>query len=283
LGNPLGRFREIAPGCAIGGPLPAGWQLLLDLDLLVLCGLTGVGKTTTMAMLRPMLDRVVDLPERRQLVDQVVADLYRANTAALDRIERFALTARFRADHPGGVAEILSQLAVPQDLRAAPLMFDGLRGADEIRHAATALPQARFVALLATDFMRLNRLLRRAEAFDRVAASAEGGMRRPLPPSLDALFTRPEIEELEERVASGTLSETELAAKLAIVREERLNYDPDRMMAAFIEIDPAQNSIAAASEASPITAIANGVPWVAVSSAPTTSGPEMWPVRSSRR
>ena len=29
--------------------------------------------------------------------------------------------------------------------------------------------------------------------------------------------------------------------------------------------------------------IVKGVPWVAVSSAPTTSGPEMWPVRSSRR
>jgi len=240
LGNPLGRFREIAPGCAIGGPLPAGWQPLPDLDLLVLCGLTGVGKTTTIALLRPLLDRVVDLPERRLLVDQVVADLYRADPATLDRIERFALTARFRADHPGGVAEILSQLAVPQDLAAAPLMFDGLRGADEIRHAATALPHARFVALLATDFMRLNRLLRRAEAFDRVVASAEGGTRCPLPPGLDAQFTPPEIEEMEGRVASGTLNEAELAAKLAIVREERLNYDPDRMMAVLAEIDPAR-------------------------------------------
>jgi hypothetical protein len=231
LGNPLGRFREIAPGCAIGGPLPAGWHPLPDLDLLVLCGLTGVGKTTALAMLRPLLDRVVDLPERRRLVDQVVADLYGANPAALDRIERFALTARFRADHPGGVAEILAQLAVPQG--STTLMFDGLRGADEIRHAATALPHARFVALLATDFVRLNRLLRRAEAFDRIAVRAEA-----LPPGLDALFARPEIDELERRVASGTLSEAELAAKLAIVREERLNYDPAGMMTAFADIDP---------------------------------------------
>jgi hypothetical protein len=240
LGNPLGRFREIAPGCAIGGPLPAGWQPLPDLDLLVLCGLTGVGKTTTMALLRPLLDRVVDLPERRLLVDQVVADLYRANPAALDRIERFALTARFRADHPGGVAELLPHLAIRQDLVAAPLTFDGLRGADEIRYAASALPQARFVALLATDFMRLNRLLRRSDTFDRVVTSADGSARRSLPPGLDALFTRPEIEEMEGRVASGALSEAELAAKLAIVREERLNYDPDRMMAALAEIDPAR-------------------------------------------
>ena len=238
MGNPLGRFREITPGCAIGGPLPAGWQPLPDLDLLVLCGLTGVGKTTTMALLRPLLGRVVDLPERRLLVDQVVAGLYRANPTTLDRIERFALTARFRVDHPGGVAEILSQLAVPQDLPAAPLMFDGLRGADEIRYAARALPHARFVALLATDFMRLNRLLRRADAFDRVSVSADGGARRPLPPGFDALLTRSEVEELQGRVAAGTLSEAELAAKLAIVGEERRNYDPDRMMDAFAEIDP---------------------------------------------
>ena len=180
MGNPLGRFREIAPGCAIGGPLPAGWQPLPDLDPLVLCGLTGVGKTTTMATLRPLLDRVLDLPERRLLVDQVVADLYQADPAALDRIERFALTARFRADHPGGVAEILSQIAVRRDLAASPLMFDGLRGADEIRYAAKALPRARFAALLATDFMRLNRLLRRADAFDRVATAADGGARHAL-------------------------------------------------------------------------------------------------------
>jgi hypothetical protein len=240
LGSPRGRFREIVPGCAIGGPLPAGWHPLPVLDLLVLCGLTGVGKTTTMASLRPLLDGVVDLPERRLLVDQVVADLYRADPAALDRIERFALTARFRAEHPGGVAEILSQLAVRQDLAAAPLMFDGLRGAAEVRHAATALPRGRFVALLATDFMRLNRLLRRADAFDRIAISTDGGARRSLPPGLDALFSRSEIEDLEGRVAAGTLSDAELAATFAIVGEERRNYDPDRMMDAFAEIDPAR-------------------------------------------
>jgi hypothetical protein len=235
---PLGRFREVAPGWAIGGPLPAGWRLVYDLDLLVLCGLTGVGKTSTLAALRLMVAKVADLPERRVLVDEVIARLYQADPAATGRIERFALTCRFRAEHPGGVAAILSHMAVRDDAAASPLIFDGLRGEEEIRHAARALPRARFAALLATDFVRLLRLLHRADAFDRVGVFADGGAERRLAPGLDELFTPAEVDDLGGRVKAGTLTTAELAAKLAIVREERLHYDPDRMMGALAEIDP---------------------------------------------
>ena len=206
----------------------------------MLCGLTGVGKSSTLAALQPMIGGFADLPERRVLFDEVVARRYRADPKAIDRIERFTLTGRFRAEHPGGMAEILSHLAVRHDLAGTPLIFDGLRGEEEIRHAAPALPRARFAALLAPDFVRLLRLLRRADAFDQVAASPDGATARRLPPDLDQLFAAAEIAELDRRVAAGALTTAELAAKLAIVREERLHYDPDRMMDALGAVDPAR-------------------------------------------
>jgi hypothetical protein len=237
---PLGRFREIAPGYAVGKPLPAGWRSVHDLDLLVLCGLTGVGKTSTLAALRPLIGVLAELPERRVLVDEVVARHYGADPAAIDRLERFALTGRFRADHPGGVAAILSQMAVRHDPAGSSLIFDGLRGEAEIGHAARALPRARFAALLAPDSVRLLRLLRRADAFDRAATSAADAEGRRLPAGLVELFGPAEMAALDRRVATGTLTTAELAAKLAIVREERLHYDPDRMLQAFADVDPAR-------------------------------------------
>jgi hypothetical protein len=201
----------------------------------VLCGLTGVGKTSALAALRPMIGGFVDLPERRALFDDVIARRYRSGPAPVDRIERFALASRFRTEHPGGMAVVLSHLAVRPEPVAAPLVFDGLRGEDEIRHAATALPRACFAALLAPDFVRLLRLLRRADAFDQVGVSSSD---RCLPPGLGELFDPSEVAELDRRVAAGTLTTAELATRLAIVREERLHYDPDRMVAALAGIEP---------------------------------------------
>jgi hypothetical protein len=236
----LGGFREIAAGCAIGDPLPPGWRRLRDCDLLIVCGVTGVGKTSALAALGRMVDGLASLPERRTLFDAVVARHYGADPAALDRIGRFALTDRFRQDHHGGMAAILEQLAVRQEHAAAPLLFDGLRGEDEIRHADRALPLASFAALLAPDFVRLRRLLGRGDAFDRVASPPAVAPQSPLPGGLDAMFTPVEIAALAEQVAAGSLPAAELAAKLAIVREERLHYDPDRMLAALGRLDPAR-------------------------------------------
>src|SRR5262249_33557932 len=133
------------------------------------------------------------------------------------------------------MAAVLSHLAVRPQPAAAPLIFDGLRGEEEVQHAAAALPRARFVALLAPDFVRLLRLLRRADAFDQV------GVPRPdscLPPGLDELFVPSEVAELGRRMAAGTLTGSELATKLAIVGEERLHYDPDRMAVALAGLEP---------------------------------------------
>ncbi len=115
------------------------------------------------------------------------------------------------------MAEILAQShAVP----AWPLLFDGLRGADEVRFALEHLPNSRFVVLEARDLTRLSRLLQRGDAFDRVR------------------LEQTDLATLRE-LAQGVLSEAELqealgwnvpiqelTAKLKIVAEERKNYDP---------------------------------------------------------
>lgn len=67
-----------------------------EAPLLVLVGLTGVGKSTLVEALG--LPR---LPDRRELVDRYVLPRYGA-TPPLPREERFRLTRRFREEFPGG-------------------------------------------------------------------------------------------------------------------------------------------------------------------------------------
>lgn len=72
-----------------------------EVSLLVLVGLTGVGKSTLVEALG--LPR---LPDRRELVDRYVLPRYGAEPP-IPREERFRLTRRFREEFPGGVAEVL--------------------------------------------------------------------------------------------------------------------------------------------------------------------------------
>ncbi len=190
-------------------PLP-GLLPAPQTPLLVLVGLTGVGKSTLVEALG--LPR---LPDRRELVDLYVLPRYGAKPP-IPREERFRLTRRFREEFPGGVAEVLARGFV----EAHPLLlFDGLRGEAEVAYALAHLPKALFVVLHARDLTRLKRLIRRQDAFDRVAL-------------------RPEEMVEMEALAEGVLSPEELAevlalapaeevlAKLKIVAEEKRNYDP---------------------------------------------------------
>ena len=186
---------------------------LTELPLLIVVGLTGVGKTSfTRALGWPAL------PNRRALVDRFVLPRLGADPARLDRADRFALTARWRAGHPGGLAEALAAAyAAP----TWPLVFDGLRGEAEVRFAHERFPRARFAVLEAPVAVRLERLLGRREGFDRIAVRPEevarfrelaGGVLEP--GALDRLLGRGYPLE-------------QLVAKLKIVAEEQKNYHPE--------------------------------------------------------
>ncbi|MCB9139206.1 MAG: ATPase [Caldilineaceae bacterium] len=215
--------------------LPA--QPLTAQPLLIFVGVTGVGKSTTIDELRAREPTLRLLPNRRALTDQlIISTLQEADgspvTPVTDRSERFAYTRRYREQYPGGMAYALSRLTVDEDAPGL-LVFDGLRGANEVRHAANLLPRACFVMLDAPDWVRVMRLMGRGDAFDQIASPRSGTAFRP--EETHDLFTPEEAYRVEQMVADDPQAQTNLPAKLEIVRAERRNYDPGATRCALNE------------------------------------------------
>ena len=249
-------FELLADGLGIGRP-PPGWVAIVDMPVLILVGVTGVGKSTTVDALRSRWGEISLLPNRRKIADLLVIPTVQGwdgdpPTAVTDRRRRFDYTGRYRQRHSGGLAHAFSRLVLQRQTsgpdRGALTVFDGLRGADEVTFAAQSLPLARFAVLNAPDVVRVERLLQRQDAFDQVSANAGG--QRPAPSdgtpnatrhsSSDSdggfrweevaegreLFTGEEQAYLAALVSRGEVDGPELAAKIAIVAAERRNYDP---------------------------------------------------------
>lgn len=233
-------FRILTAGIAIGLPVPADWRSIQSLPLLIFVGVTGVGKSTTLEhVMRSIASSL--LPDRRLLTDDlIIAEMQQIDheqTGAplgpvKDRKLRFEYTRRYRELYPGGMAQALSQLLIQPTELPNILIFDGLRGDNEVRCAAELLPQARFVMLDAPDVVRVQRLLGRSDAFDQIAVSASTSNQALTSfaslgvAEASDLFTVREEQILLNLVRSGTVSSDDLRAKLQIVVEERRNYDP---------------------------------------------------------
>lgn len=205
-----------------------GERPLADWPLTVLVGVTGVGKSTALHALKAARPGLRVLPDRREVTDAVMLWPL-AGRPVTDREERFALTARYRETHPGGMAQALASLRADPAHWGQEAVFDGLRGLDEVAYAAQHFPAWRFVALGAPDAVRVRRLLGRADTFDRVGlegSRATGDLRD----SLEALPGAAEVfssSELEELAALGTAhAPGEVLGKVRIVLSERRHYDP---------------------------------------------------------
>ena len=242
-------FELLADGLGAGRP-PAGWVAIVDMPVLILVGVTGVGKSTTADALRTRMGGISLLPNRRKLADLLVIPTVQGwdgdpPTAVTDRRLRFDYTGRYRQRYPGGLAHAFSRLVL-QKHAASPgsgvlNIFDGLRGADEVTFAAQSLPLARFAVLNAPDVVRVERLVQRQDAFDQVGENAgdrtshtarSPGSTTPgrfcwkeMAEGRD-LFTREEQDHLSALVSRGEVDGAELAARIAIVATERRNYDP---------------------------------------------------------
>lgn len=227
------------------------WQSLVEQDVIIFVGLTGVGKTTTLDAVSALGFSFTLLPNRRSLTDDLlIAELQLADgdpvEAVRDRAQRFAYTRRYRDLYAGGMAHALAQLVLKVDPVDPPprppprYLFDGLRGANEVTHAAQIFPRASFIVLTASDFVRVQRLLTRNDEFDQVSAPnphaaqdnlATGELSRDELPADDllgeaaSLFAPSEQRDLQELVRSGAVDPEELRAKLKIVLTERQNYD----------------------------------------------------------
>ncbi len=226
----LPHLRADSPGAA----LSTGERRLSDLPLTVLVGVTGVGKSTALSALAGQTGRV--LPDRREITDAVMI-LPLAGTPVADREERFRLTAQYRTGHPGGMAQALGSLVADTAHWGQTLVFDGLRGLDEVRYAAESYPSWRFVALGAPDSVRVGRLLGRGDTFDQIAGDQIGGDQVSRSNSDDLktalldikgvqdVFSETELNQLAALTAQGHTPQ-DIAAKVKIVVSERRNYDP---------------------------------------------------------
>jgi len=180
-----------------------GWAPVQGQPLVVLVGLTGAGKTTLARGLG-----LPTLPNRRELTDRFIL-----GEKVSDRTERFRRVAAWKKAHPGGVAELLAAGFAPP---AARLLFDGLRGEEELRYALDHLPRARFLVLELSNETRLFRLLKRGDAFDRARAEED------LFELAAGVVARPAVE-----AALRLAPAEEVRRALKIVAEEAKNYDPE--------------------------------------------------------
>lgn len=236
----------LPPGLHLGAPNAAREAWLGELPLTVLVGVTGVGKSTALAALRAADPGARVLPDRREITDHVIlAPL--AGGPVTDRAERFALTARYRAQHPGGMAHALGTLSADTAVWGERPLFDGLRGREEVEYAARHWPAWRFVALHAPDVVRVRRLLGRADAFDRLAPASGTGsrpgssLRTELEalPGVGAVLTPPELDSLAALEGEGH-PPADILAKTRIVATEREHYDPEAARAFLETLSPAR-------------------------------------------
>lgn len=209
--------------------LGAGWVSLPGLPVTILVGVTGVGKSTTLARLTERGVGYTLLPDRRLVADEVIIGTMQALDGqplhpVTDRVVRLEYTRRYRQLFGGGVAHALTRLAIDPARRPPPLLFDGLRGREEVEYAVGHLPHSRYVVLHAPDEVRVRRLLGRGDAFDQTAVTASGDALAALRalPNIDQVFDAAQVARLAALAPAD-----QVVKQVAIVVAERRNYDPD--------------------------------------------------------
>ncbi len=249
--DPRTSFIELDSGLGMGTGAPSpSWQPITALPLLILVGVTGVGKSTTVTAVQQLAPGLHLLPNRRTLTDWlIIGALQQADGMPVepvtDRAARFGYTRRYRARYPGGMAHALSRLLVDTGQFTGGLLFDGLRGAHEVTYATELLPRAHFIMLDAPDLVRVVRLLARADEFDRIDGETAKVANRTVTelPEAMALFDAAEIQTLQQLIDQDPDLFDELRAKLKIVAEERRSYDPAATRIALETMAPRRSCI----------------------------------------
>ena len=186
-----------------------GFQPLDTRDLTMLVGLTGCGKSTTLAR----LGAGGEVPSRREVADWIAIPYAQAwADEALqpvpDRVRRFEHTRRFAELAPGGMAAAFSWLYL-RDMGERLLLTEGLRGDKELRHALRQFPRWRIIELALPPLLRLRRLSSRQDRFDQAHGDD------------DLAFLPAELQD----EARGLLRAGEINRRaLAIMRAEACNY-----------------------------------------------------------
>ncbi|MEH2061093.1 MAG: AAA family ATPase [Nostoc sp.] len=233
-------FEHLSPGVGVGFPVPKDWLPIKTFPLLIIVGMTGVGKSTIIkAMAEEGLNFTL-LPNRRALTERlIIAPMLKMEEKVVQphcRIQRLTYARLYREYFPGGMGHILASLHVnPQEVNSM-LVFDSLRGVNEVLYAAKALENAKFIMLTAPNMLRLERLLKRDDPFDQIANQNLEHNRQIFPealtnfaslgiPEASNYFTPKEEQEILELVNKRVVTDVELRDKLKIFVEESQNYD----------------------------------------------------------
>lgn len=198
-------------------------------DITFIVGLTGVGKSTTLAALRR--SELTLLPNRRELTDAIIIpemqrQARQPERPVTDRLARFDLTKRYRQRHPGGVVHALQTYLEETSSRAPSLLvFDNVRGAEEVKCAVETFSNARFIVLDAPNIVRLKRLVGRVDAFDQVAATRLENT--SFIETLLAIRDANEVFDLHEiaRLEAAGVDDGALLNAVRIIVAEQQNYD----------------------------------------------------------
>ena len=218
----------------------------MQLSLIMLVGLTGVGKSTAVEALHASGESFSLLPNRREITDRIIIpevqrDRGETPRPVTDRLERFALTRAYRDKHPGGIVHALNRMLVDSlTISSFTLVFDNLRGVGEVRAANESIPHARFVVLDAPHKVRLRRLVERNDAFDRVAGDDQDvgqDIDRDLLDTLKQIEGADELFNLEA-LAALDIPVDKLVAALRVVSAEQRNYDMDAAIAYLETLPP---------------------------------------------
>ncbi|MBN3927630.1 AAA family ATPase [Nostoc sp. NMS4] len=259
-------FEHLSPGVGVGFPVPKDWLPITSFPLLIIVGMTGVGKSTiTKALAEEGLNFTL-LPNRRVLTERVIiAPMLKMQEKLVQphcRIKRLTYTRLYREHFPGGMGHILASLHInPQQVNSM-LVFDSLRGENEVCYAAKALKNAKFVMLTAPNKVRLERLLKRHDSFDKIANQELEDNRQIVPevltnfaslgiPEACTYFTPKEEQQILELVSKQVVTGVELREKLKIFVEESQNYDSVPTKQILEGIDTSDRSLIIDTVASP--------------------------------
>lgn len=198
--------------------------------MLLLMGLTGVGKSTAVGALQSSGVPLTLLPNRRALTDAfIIPEMQRAAGRPVepvtDRLARFELTRHYREAHPGGMVHALSRfLEAHPDERQGTVVFDNLRGLEEARASVQAFPEARFILLDAPPLTRVSRLMERCDAFDQVEITRSENI--PFDEQLRSLKGFDEVfDPFDLALELQGRAENDVLKAVHIVLSEARNYD----------------------------------------------------------
>jgi len=171
-------------------------------SIIFVVGLTGVGKSTTLENLLDHKPMLTLLPNRRELTDEIIIPTMQRHKGlpeipVNDRAERFELTKAYRELSPEGMTKVVSDYLDANTYPQKDLIFDNVRGVNEVAGVASLFANARILMLDAPEEVRLQRLLGRGDVFDQISTEAN--------------------EEEDAEVAKAK----------AILAKEKLNYDAE--------------------------------------------------------